>query len=78
MEDEQLTSVHAAIQNAVLAAQPLDLKDASILVRVEGGMKRQVARICEQNGVTVSEFLRQCCAGLVRDYTGNDEAVVGD
>lgn len=66
---DKLTSVHDAMQRASLAC-PAPLKDAQIIVRIDQATKDRVAQVCESHGTTTSEFLRQCCAGLIADYTG--------
>lgn len=61
-----LTSVHEALNNAAFEAH--DGRDDVIAFRIDKRLKEQTARICESNSATLSEFLRQCCLGLVNDY----------
>lgn len=37
--------------------------------RLPQDVKERATFICQQHGVDLSDFLRHCCVGLVRDYT---------
>lgn len=66
--DKPLTSVHEALTNAVHATKA-EKSGKPISFRLEPEVKGRVIALCEAQGTTLSEFLRQCCLGLVSDYT---------
>jgi hypothetical protein len=65
-ERKPLTSVHEALNNATFAERPAP--GEVVAFRLDADLKAEVIGICERHATTVSEFLRQCCAGLVNDY----------
>lgn len=65
---DKLTNVHDAMKAAVLA-EPEQPEYHVRTFRLPTAMNELTDRICKQHGTTMSAFLRQCCEGLVRDYT---------
>lgn len=64
---ENLVTVHKALQEAVVEKfNPTD--NVTQTFRINKELKDQCDQICEQNGTTISAFLRMCCMGLVVDY----------
>lgn len=64
----KLTNVHEALAKA--ATEPStptkQLEQYSFRLHEEVGTKCR--EICARHNTTISEFLRQCCQGLVDDY----------
>lgn len=67
--EDVLTTVHDAINAAATSASSSE-RMVPVSVRIPEETKAACQEICERNGTTLSEFLRQCCAGLERDYRG--------
>ncbi len=61
------TDVHEALKEA----QFKRLNDAPFITtsfKIEEPTKLIVDEICRRHGITTSEFVRECCYALVRDY----------
>jgi hypothetical protein len=68
MEDaNKLTSVHDALQNAVLESGT-KTEMINCTFKVPPHVKDLAEKICDRHGTTMSVFLRECVKGLVRDY----------
>lgn len=65
---DELTDVHEAL---MLASDDSKEKPAYITVtaKMEQRTKDLASMICAKNGTNLSAFLRECCKGLVRDYS---------
>lgn len=61
-----LATVHDALNNAVHAPKAKPGQPTSF--RMEDELKDQTMDLCERHGTNLSEFIRQCCIALVRDY----------
>lgn len=65
----KITSVHDAIENALLEfpdkAEPAQVYS----FRCDPEVMRGVQIILGKRGITVSSFVRNCCEGLVNDFT---------
>jgi hypothetical protein len=69
MREDTLYDVHKALSQASVVSAPeqaLDMITTS--ARVDRQLKAEVDEICRRNGTTFSEWVRQCCIGLVKDY----------
>jgi hypothetical protein len=68
MEENQkpLSTVHEVLQNAVFASKSPPGRPIS--VRVDEELRVAAQAICESNGTTLSEYLRQSLVSLVGDY----------
>lgn len=65
----ELTTVHDAMANAAAEIEgPVGMEPATY--RITDEIKDTAAKICAQHGTTLSQFIRKCCEGLVKDYTG--------
>ena len=70
-----LSTVHDAVREAVAEPRPtgqVETKMQPATFKVKDSTKLTAAQICENNGTSLSAFLRWCCILLVRDY-GFDE-----
>ena len=67
---DQLFSVHQAISNAQFERDNKGPESITVAFRLTKDIKDQANQICTQHGITMSDFLRQCCEGLVHDYQG--------
>lgn len=77
MDQEDLTTVHTAMQDAMVEdIHPTTINQRDVVkvviatFRVPQWVKERADAICQGNGTNLSSFLRQCCEGLVRDYGG--------
>jgi hypothetical protein len=71
-EAAKLTNVHDALQKAQEKARDrVTLVNANF--KIHPVLKVVAEQICEVQGVTLSDFLRECAYGLVRDYAGEKE-----
>ena len=62
-------SVHDAVTKAILTSKEKpNLVTATF--KVHPGKKEIAEQICEHQGITLSEFLRECVNGLCEDYVG--------
>lgn len=68
MENMKLTDVHQALSTAatesLAESQPL----YPFSFRISKETAEKVQELCARHGTTLSEFVRQCCEGLVKDY----------
>lgn len=69
-EAPSLTSVHDAMIRAADATRQPPL--VSYPFKLNQAHKDLCEKICARHGTTLPEFLRQCMAGLVRDYSYRD------
>lgn len=67
----ELSTVHKAVTRAQEKTKELILINASYKINPE--IKEVAELICRQNGITLSEYVRQCIECLVNDYTGLDQ-----
>lgn len=66
-DNHQLTNVHHAVMQSIVDKQPEgDMVPASF--KLHEPVKVKAEEILGRHGVTLSEFCRKCCEGLVRDY----------
>lgn len=63
-----LTTVHQALSEAALIEHSGASEFAPTTIRIEPDLKGATMAICERHGTNLSEFLRSCCRGLLRDY----------
>lgn len=64
---DRLSTVHDAIQESILdAREGEELKPSSY--KIQPSVKEKAEQICEQNGTSLSAFMRWCCILLVEDY----------
>ena len=68
-----LHTVHDAITRAILASQD-KAKLETATFKVHPKKKELAELICEKQGTTLSEFLRECVNGLCEDYVGQKTA----
>jgi hypothetical protein len=66
----ELSTVHTALLRAQEKSQQLILVNASYKINPE--IKNMAEVICQQNGTTLSEFVRQSIECLVADYSGRE------
>ncbi len=74
MAELKLTNVHEALSLATVSTHPENKLLACASFRLDTDVKEQAAQICSRHGVTISDFLRECANGLVRDYAGMSKA----
>lgn len=67
MEQDKLTSVHEALQNAVFETST-KVEMVNCTFKLPPHVKDLAEQICERNGTNMSVFLRECVKGLVKDY----------
>lgn len=61
------TDVHHAMKEAQFRRfEKPELVTSSF--KIDANSKMLVEEICARHGVTMSEFVRECCYGLVKDY----------
>lgn len=70
-EGLRLTNIHECLADAasephVKSLEEKPLKAFSFRIREESFAA--ASEICDRHGTTISEFLRQCCEAIVRDY----------
>lgn len=63
-----MTTVHTAMRNAQEIVEPEKKAWKTVSFKMEPALHEHLEAICEQHGVTKSEFFRQCANGLVCDY----------
>lgn len=66
METLKVTNVHEAMAKAASQPTPEVLENYSF--RIKKSLAKQTNELCKRHGTTMSEFIRQCCEGLVDDY----------
>lgn len=69
----ELFNVHQAISDAQFEKQNGSGEMMPISFRITLPVKKAVVEICDRNGITISDFLRHCCEGLVNDFGGPRE-----
>ena len=67
-EEQPLTSVHIALSEATQASKAEMAAMVPVTVKMHENVKDIASDICKTNGTNLSEFLRKCCEGLIRDY----------
>lgn len=65
--EEKLSSVHDCLQRAALNTQAIAFP-SMVTIRMDEDLKQQVMDLCERNGTTISEYIRQACRDLINDY----------
>lgn len=64
----ELKNLHEVLSDATHENSPR-VKDVNTATSVRlGELGPLVNEICQQNGTTISAFLRQCCHTLIREY----------
>lgn len=64
-----VTNIHEALTQAV-ASQRDKIKLANVNVKINPLKKEIAEKILCQNGCTLSNFIRACLDGLIKDYAG--------
>jgi hypothetical protein len=66
----KITNVHEALATAssepTTPSYPMD----NYSFRMKSEIADKVTEICARHGTSMSEFVRQCCEGLIKDYEG--------
>lgn len=70
--ETKTTDVHEAMSSAATEFTHVK-KDAMVTIKMESQLKALTEQICENNGTTISGYLRSCCKALVQDYLGVKE-----
>ncbi len=66
--EQELTTVHdAVIQAATEVSIPAGPMGTHTF-RIHDSVKTIAGQICAAQGTTLSDFLRKCCEGLLKDY----------
>lgn len=71
MIDEQLTSVHEALQEATLEPRATKAEERAMgtfTFRVHKVSREAAQDICKRHGTTLADYLRKCIEALPRDY----------
>lgn len=68
MSENQLTTVHHAVMNAIIEQPAGDSEMVPASFKLHQAVKEEAEAILKRHNVTLSEFCRKCCEGLVRDY----------
>ena len=72
-----ISSVHDAIQNAVIERSKADaekkVQQKNLTVRMNPKKKELLGKICQTHGVKVSDFFRSCSDLMLQDYLGPEE-----
>lgn len=67
-KNNQLTTVHHAVMQAIQEGQPPEGEMVPASFKLHEPVKVEAEKILARHNVTLSEFCRKCCEGLVRDY----------
>lgn len=62
------------VHDAMRSAQEKRAESAAMIqytFRIPEPLRERAKFICDQHGVDLAEFLRECCLGLVKDYAPN-------